>query len=259
MTQRAPAMFISHGSPMFAVEPGQAGALLTGFGEQLSDVTAVLVISPHWMTRGLELMSAAQPETLHDFGGFPRELYQLQFDAPGSSEIAAQVKEVLEGQRIGVDLNPRRGRDHGAWVPMLHLLPDTDVPVFQLSLDMTMDAEALIKLGKALLPLREQGIAVIASGGLTHNLYEICAPGSPPAEYVQRFQAWVREQVSNRNLPALALPQHYNADFQRAHPTAEHYLPLLIALGASDAKDQLSVLEGGILHGVLSMESYGWT
>ena len=259
MTQRAPAMFISHGSPMFAVEPGQAGALLTGFGEQFSDVTAVLVISPHWMTRGLELMSTAQPDTLHDFGGFPRELYQLQFDAPGSSEIAAQVKAVLEGQHISVALNSQRGRDHGAWVPMLHLRPDTQVPVLQLSLDMTMDTDALIKLGKALLPLREQGIAVIASGGLTHNLYEICAPGSPPAEYVQRFQGWVREQVTNRNLAALALPQRYSDDFQRAHPTAEHYLPLLIAMGASDANDQLSVLEGGILHGVLSMESYGWT
>lgn len=258
MSTRAPVMFIGHGSPMFAIEPGKPGELLREFSAHFADIEAVLIISPHWMTRGLEITAADSLETIHDFGGFPRELYQLQYDAPGAGSTAETVQTVLAEGGFTATLNHSRGRDHGAWVPMIHLLPEQKLPVLQLSLDANMDPDELVRLGESLINLREQGIAVIASGGLTHNLYEIQPLNAKPVAYVERFTCWVREQVEIRDVQALSAPHLLSDDFARAHPTAEHYLPLLIAMGASDESDQLSVLAGGIQHGVISMESYGW-
>lgn len=258
MSTRAPVMFIGHGSPMFAIEPGKPGKLLYEFSGHFADATAVLIISPHWMTRGLEITAADSLETIHDFGGFPRELYQLQYGASGSGAVAQTVQTVLAEGGFESVLNHSRGRDHGAWVPMIHLLPDEKRLVLQLSLDANLDTDELVRLGETLKGLREQGIAVIASGSLTHNLYEIQPLEAEPAEYVERFTCWVREQVEARDVQALSAPHLLSDDFARAHPTAEHYLPLLIAMGASDESDRLSVLDGGIQHGVISMESYGW-
>ncbi|WP_370280611.1 dioxygenase [Pontibacterium sp.] len=258
MSTRAPVMFIGHGSPMFAVEPGKPGELMREFSAHFVDVEAVLIISPHWMTRGLEITAADSLEIIHDFGGFPRELYQLQYDAPGSGSVAETVQSVLVECGFDASLNHSRGRDHGAWVPMIHLLPDEKLPVLQLSLDANMDPDELVRLGETLKGLREQGIAVIASGSLTHNLYEIQHLEAKPADYVGRFTRWVREQVEAREVQALSAPHLLSDDFARAHPSAEHYLPLLIAMGATDESDRLSVLDGGVQHGVISMESYGW-
>lgn len=258
MSTRAPVMFIGHGSPMFAIEPGKPGELLREFSAHLKDVKAVLIISPHWMTRGMEITAAESLETIHDFGGFPRELYQLQYAAPGSDSVAQAVQAVLAEGGFTATLNHSRGRDHGAWVPMMHLLPDEKLPVLQLSLDANMDPDELVRLGETLNGLREQGIAVIASGSLTHNLYEIQRLDAKPAGYVERFTRWVREQVEVRDVQALSAPHLLSDDFARAHPTAEHYLPLLIAMGATDGADRLSVLDGRVQHGVISMESYGW-
>lgn len=258
MSSRAPVMFIGHGSPMFAVEPGRAGELLAGYREHLKDLRAVLVISPHWMSRGLEVMTSVQPETVHDFGGFPDVLYRLQYNAPGSPAVAYEVASLLRSAGYTLSENPTRGRDHGAWVPMIHLLPDADIPVLQLSLDATMNSEELLNLGRSLQAIREQDVAIVASGSLTHNLYDLGGPQSEPLEYAEHLQQWIRDKVSDRDLQALATPQRYCADFKRAHPTAEHYLPLLIALGASDASDQLTILDGGVEYRAISMESYGW-
>lgn len=258
MSTRAPVMFIGHGSPMFTIEPGKPGELLRKFSAHFTDVEAVLIISPHWMTRGLEITAAEALETIHDFGGFPRELYELQYGAPGAGSVAQTIQAVLVESGFKAALNHSRGRDHGAWVPMIHLLPDEKLPVLQLSLDANLDTAELFRLGETLKALREKGIAVIASGSLTHNLYEIQHLGAKPADYVERFTRWVREQVEAREVQALSAPHLLNDDFKRAHPTAEHYLPLLIAMGASDESDRLSVLDGGVQHGVISMESYGW-
>lgn len=258
MSTRAPVMFIGHGSPMFAIEPGRPGELMREFSAHFVDVEAVLIISPHWMTRGLEITASDSLETIHDFGGFPRELYKLHYNAPGSSSVAQTVQAVLADGGFESVLNHTRGRDHGSWVPMMHLLPEEKIPVLQLSLDGNLDTDELVRLGETLSVLREKGIAVIASGSLTHNLYEIQHMGAKPAEYAERFTQWVREQVEAREAQALSAPHLLSDDFARAHPTAEHYLPLLIAMGASDESDQLLVLEGGVQHGVISMESYGW-
>lgn len=258
MTQRAPAMYVGHGSPMFALQPGKAGVLLNEFSRYFTDVKAVLIISPHWMTRGLALTASDNLETIHDFYGFPDPLYRVNYKAPGNLSIAEAIQRQLKNSGYEVSMESNRGRDHGVWVPMLHLLPEERIPVLQLSFDRTLDANARITLGENLKSLREQGIAVIASGSLTHNLYELKPEQAPPVAYADRFEKWVRQSVKNRDTEQLGNPEKYCDDFKRAHPTAEHYMPLLVAMGASDETDQLQVLEGGILHGVISMESYGW-
>ncbi|MGI1672175.1 MAG: dioxygenase [Neptuniibacter sp.] len=243
---------------MFAIQPGKAGQLLNEFGKYFSEVKAVLVISPHWITEGLEVTALESLETIHDFYGFPDLLYQLGYDAPGSRGIAIEIKEHLAAQRYIVGLNGSRGRDHGAWVPMMHLLPEMMQPVLQLSLDKTMSPTDLIKLGESLIEIRDQGIAIIASGSITHNLYDLKAYRAPVLPYAERFQNWVRARVVDRNIEHLSFPDKFTSDFKRAHPTNEHYVTLLLAMGASDEKDTLTIIEGGILYGAGSMESYGW-
>ncbi|WP_286239118.1 DODA-type extradiol aromatic ring-opening family dioxygenase [Neptuniibacter halophilus] len=256
---RAPVMFISHGSPMFALEPGPAGRLLQQHSTELDDVKAMLWVSPHWSTPDLRISSGAQPETIHDFGGFPAPLYQLEYPVRGAPELAETVRGLLDKAGFSGQADPRRGLDHGVWVPLLHLRPEADIPVLQLSLSRQHTLPRLLALGAALSALREQGIAIIASGGVTHNLYDIRRDSEQSAAYVQRFQGWLRSRLEGRDSQALLRPDQHNEDFNRAHPTPEHYLPLLIALGASSVEDRFSVLEGGISHYALSMESYLWS
>jgi 4,5-DOPA dioxygenase extradiol len=135
-----PSLFVSHGAPTFAIEPGLAGAQLRELGGALGKPRAILVVSPHWMTRAVEITAAARPATVHDFGGFPRELYAIRYPAPGSPEQAARTQQLLQSAGIAASLDPRRGLDHGAWVPLLHLYSDADVPVVQVSMPFDTDA-----------------------------------------------------------------------------------------------------------------------
>lgn len=251
-----PSLFVSHGAPTFALEPGLAGAQLRALGRALGRPQAIVVVSPHWMTRGVEITAAAQPETVHDFGGFPRALYALQYPAPGAPELAARIQAVLAGGGIAASLNAGRGLDHGAWVPLLHLYPQADVPVLQVSLPLDTDAASAFALGRALAPLAHEGVLIVGSGSLTHNLYEFRMGDVPQAAYASEFTAWIREAVVagdvQRLLQALELAPHA----ARAHPTTEHFLPLLVAAGAARAALPATVLDGGIRHGVLAMESY---
>ena len=253
----APALFVSHGSPMFAVEPGLLGPNLQRIGRALSGVTAVLVVSPHWQTRGVRVMSTAAPATIHDFGGFPQVLYQLQYTPPGAPDLAADAARLLGDAGFEVKLDATRGLDHGAWVPLRYLFAQADVPAFQVSLPADMDPASALRLGQALAPLRERGVLVIGSGSLTHNLYEFRQHVRDP-EYAQAFADWVADAVRRRDADALV---HYRArapHAERAHPSEEHYLPLLVALGASSDDDTASLVEGGMTYGVLSMDSFGF-
>ncbi len=254
----APAMFISHGAPTFAVEPGKAGQLLTQVGRDLDSLRAVLIMSPHWMTSGVRIQSAAMPATVHDFGGFPESLYQIDYPAPGSPSLADTVKSELAKHGLEAELDPMRGRDHGAWVPLLHLLPGPFVPVVQISLPRGVTAEGIYELGRALADLRHQGMAVIGSGSLTHNLYEVGMADNEVENYVLDFQHWVRERVEAGNIDDLLNAETLAPEFHRAHPTTEHFMPLLFALGAARPEDTVLVLKGGVVHRVLSMESYLW-
>jgi 4,5-DOPA dioxygenase extradiol len=256
--QRAPVFFISHGAPTFALEPGQLGAHLRALGQQLSGVKAVLVVSPHWQTRELQVLTTPKPETVHDFGGFPAALYQLQYPAPGQPELAADALQLLTQAGWPVTADAHRGLDHGAWVPLWHLLPQANIPVFQVSMPHRLDTAGALALGRALAPLRDQGVLIVGSGSLTHNLYDLQPPAAPAAAYAVEFAHWIRHAVTRADVDALLDYRRLAPHAERAHPTQEHFLPLLVALGASHESEAAQVIAGDITHGVLSMESYAW-
>ena len=254
---RPPVLFISHGAPTFALNPGQLGPRLTDLGRALAKPKAVLIVSPHWMTRGVRVATGAAPETVHDFGGFPSELYTLQYPAPGHPSLAARTIEVLRAAGWPADAQEGQGLDHGAWVPLRFLYPEADVPVFQVSLPAGLDAQQAYALGQALRPLRDEGVTVIGSGSLTHNLHEFrMDDGGHEAEYAREFAAWVRQAVEARDDARLLTTLEAAPHARRAHPTAEHFLPLLVAAGAASEGERVQTLEGGITYGVLSMDSY---
>lgn len=267
---RWPTLFVSHGSPLFAVEPGRAGPLLNELGQQLSQhygmPRAVVVVSPHWMTPGLCVGTATQPATIHDFGGFPPQLYTLQYPAPGSPEVAGDIIALLQDHGWAAQPDAQRGLDHGAWVPLMHLYPGANIPVVQVSLPQRMDAAQAWALGEALAPLRDHGVLLAGSGSLTHNLYEVFSGLSSDSAYAQAFVDWIRQALADNDSARLIAALDLAPSAQRAHPTSEHFLPLLVAAGASHATrtsqgDSVAALPGGMEFGVLSMESYvfGWT
>jgi 4,5-DOPA dioxygenase extradiol len=253
---RTPSLFISHGAPTFAIEPGRAGAQLAALGRTLERPRAVVVVSPHWMTRGVKVTGAAQPATIHDFGGFDPRLYDITYPAPGDPALAQRIAFRLSEAGWPATVDSARGLDHGAWVPLLHLLPLADVPVLQVSMPVDLDERRARALGRALAPLGEEGVLVIGSGSLTHNLYEFRAGARAEAGYAREFTEGVRAAVragdTARLVDVLAQAPHA----QRAHPTPDHLLPLAVALGAASSVLPATVLDGGIVHGVLAMESY---
>jgi 4,5-DOPA dioxygenase extradiol len=256
--RKAPALFVSHGAPTFALEPGLLGPRLQQVGERLQDLAAVVVVSAHWQTPGVQVMRTAAPATIYDFGGFPPALYQIKYPAPGSPALANDTAALLKTAGFDVGFDDNRGIDHGVWVPMLYLLPAARIPVFQVSLPFDFDASRALQLGQALAPLRARGMLVMGSGSLTHNLREIGQTDPNSTAYANEFTAWIRERVKRRDVRALEDYRHSAPHAQRAHPTEEHFLPLLVALGASDDADGVEVIDGGMTYGVLSMESYVW-
>ena len=257
MTQ-APIFFISHGAPTLALEPGKLGARLNALGKDLSGVKAVLVVSPHWQTDDVRVMTGKSPATLHDFGGFPRPLYDLQYPAPGHPQFAVEASRLLADAGFKVDLDDERGLDHGAWVPLLHLLPAAGIPVFQVSMPHTLDAAGALHLGRALGPLRQRGVVIVGSGSMTHNLFEFRQSGSGEAAYAREFAAWVRQAVLANAADILADYRRLAPHAVRAHPTEEHFLPLLVTMGANGGESAVQVIADEITYGVLSMESYVW-
>lgn len=257
-TTAAPAFFISHGAPTFAIEPGILGPQLAAMGKQLSGARAVLVVSPHWQTRGVSVMTTEKPPTVHDFGGFPVELYALQYPVQGQPALAGEAARVLADAGWSANLEARRGLDHGAWVPLMHMLPAADVPVFQVSMPHDLDAAGAFRLGQSLAPLRQQGVVILASGSMTHNLHEIFNGDGRPDAYALEFAHWVRNAVTGNNTQSLVDYRRLAPHAQRAHPTDEHFLPLLVAMGAQAPGETAQYVNGGVTFGVLSMDSYTW-
>jgi 4,5-DOPA dioxygenase extradiol len=254
---QAPVFFISHGAPTFAIEPGVLGPRLQALGQQLADVKAVLIVSPHWQTRDVKVMTSPQPETIHDFGGFPDALYELQYPATGQADLAREAARLLSEAGYATSLDERRGLDHGAWVPLYHLLPNANIPVFQVSMPVSLDPAQALRLGQVLAPLREQGVLILGSGSMTHNLFEFRGATSRVEPYAREFATWVHDAVTTKSVTNLVNYRTLAPHAQRAHPTEEHFLPLLVALGASQDTDA-QFIDGGITHGMLSMDSYTW-
>lgn len=259
-----PVLFVSHGSPMFAVQPGQAGPALAAWAHQHAPAQAlrgIVLMSPHWMTRGIGVMGSARPATLHDFGGFAPALYALQYPAPGDPALAAQVLALLQANGLTAGLDAERPLDHGCWVPLLHLYPEAQVPVVQVSLPAHAGPAEVYALGQALAPLRAQGILLVGSGGMTHNLLELRREDGPTEPYVRDFCDWVERALMHGELAALLAYRAQAPQAERAHPSDEHFLPLYFALGAAGWGQPQGPLPRYITREVvyrsLSMDAFG--
>lgn len=254
-----PTVFISHGSPMLAVEPGPYGRAWKKMADELPKPRAVLVVSAHWNTRQPVLNAADHPETLHDFGGFPAALYDIRYPAPGAPALARRAHELLSAAGITAGIATDRGLDHGAWVPLLHMYPDADIPVTQLSVQPGLDAAWHLKLGAVLRPLREEGVLILGSGSLTHNLYEAAFEDSsvePSEAYAHEFQSWIYAALVQGDHDALSAWQSAAPHAHRAHPTPEHLLPLFVAYGAGGENPAVQRPLANFSLGVLAMDCY---
>jgi 4,5-DOPA dioxygenase extradiol len=261
--QRMPALFISHGSPLLAIVDSAARRFLSALGSQLPRPRAVVVLSAHHDAARVEVTGGAQPSTIHDFGGFPRELYELRYRAPGAPELAARIRELLASADVDAALAPARGFDHGAWIPLLLMYPAADLPVVQVSIDSERDAVWHFALGRALRPLRDDGVLVIGSGGATHNLglyMHAAARGAdaPPLPWVAQFNDWLATSLDEHRYDDLL---HYRERAPYAaenHPTQEHFLPLFAPLGAAWDDEQGVRIHASYDRGLLSLDSYAF-
>lgn len=252
-----PALFVSHGAPLFAVDPGTSGPALRAWGETLpTDLRGVVVMSPHWIARTPAVMTTAQPQTWHDFGGFPPELYALQYPAPGNPALAGEVLDLLQQAGIQAAPDANRPLDHGTWVPLMHLLPEAKVPVVQVAMPLGWDARQLYAMGQALQGLREKGVLVMGSGSMTHNLAEFFGGQREPAPYVLEFSRWVEARMQEGDLETLFQHRSKAPHAHRAHPTDDHFLPLFFALGAAGPQARPEYLTREVMYSMLAMDSF---
>lgn len=255
MTSRSPSLFLSHGAPDFALEPGQIGRRLGQLGQALPRPQAVLVVSAHWESDAIELSGATWPETVHDFRGFDPALHEFHYRAPGHPELARSMVERLDDAGWTARLNRERGLDHGTWVPLLHLYPDASVPVVQVSLLQDMSAEQALALGRALGTLASEGVLVVGSGSLTHSLADFFGHRREGEAAARAFRDWIRSAVEQGRIDDLLAALERAPQAARIHPTPEHYLPLLVAAGAGDPDRPAHWIEGELVHGVLAMDA----
>lgn len=255
----APSLFISHGAPTFADQPGELGYRLGQLGQMLGSVRAIVAVSPHWETEGLRVSSNPSPATIHDFYGFPKELYAIQYPADGSPEVAKLVADTLASNGLDASLDPDRGMDHGVWVPLRYLRPLADIPVICVSLPINASPDQAWHLGQTLAVLRQYGCLILGTGSLTHNLGEFRGPAvTQVSPYVTQFANWIEQHIEQRDEHALLQYRSLAPHAARAHPSEEHLLPLFVALGASSDTDQFSVITREVRYGMLSMASYCW-
>ena len=254
-------LFLAHGSPMFALEPGAAGAAITAVASELALPRAVLVISPHWETARPTVSAARELETIHDFRGFDPRLYAIRYPASGSPRAAQEVVTALQAADLPGDIDPQRGLDHGAWVPLRYLMPAADVPVVPLSIQHHGGPDHAHRVGQALAPLAEQGWLIVASGNITHNLRDWQQASGGHAidiTYAERFSGWIAQQLTEWNIEALLHYRQLHPDAVQAQPRDEHLLPLFTALGAAGPQAHARALHRGIRDHVIAMDSYAF-
>lgn len=256
-----PTLFLSHGSPMLALRDSPARRFLQGLGASLARPEAILVVSAHWETMHAPAVSLApQPGTMHDFGGFPRALFEIRYPAPGAPAVAERAAALLEGAGVAVGRSAVRGLDHGAWVPLSLMYPDADVPVAQISIVHGASPAEHERMGLALAALRSEGVLVVGSGSLTHNLYEFRgqAIDAPAPDWVSGFEEWMKARLDAGDRAALLDYRRAAPHAERNHPTEEHLLPLFVAMGAAGAAARASRLHTSFEHGVLAMDAYAF-
>lgn len=255
-TEKMPVLFFGHGSPMNAIETNSYTQTLNKIGEGLPTPKAILVISAHWMTKGTWVTAMKRPKTIHDFHGFPEELYQVQYPAPGSPEFAKLIQQSLEGRSLGLD-SQEWGLDHGTWSVLRHLFPQADVPVLQLSMDMTKPADYHFKLGQELAGLRQKGVLLIGSGNIVHNLRQIKWQAEAPAfDWAIEFDQWIKQRLLQRDYKAIINDYEQSAAGRLSVPTPDHYFPMHYILGASQSSDELTFEYEEMQNGSISMRSF---
>jgi len=248
-----PAIFFGHGNPMNALLKNDWTKAWAAVGRTIDTPRAILCVSAHWYLPATLVTGMTAPRTIHDFGGFPRELFQVQYPAPGNPELAQQVRELLEPIDVGLDQS--WGLDHGTWSVLSHVFPNADVPIVQLSIDETQPASFHFDLGRRLSPLRDEGILICGSGNLVHNLHTYAwgRHMPEPYEWAVRFEATARELMQKGDFEPLINYDTLGPDAHLSIPTPDHYLPLLYVLGAARENDTISFPVEGVDGGSISM------
>jgi len=249
-----PVLFVGHGSPMNAIEHNAFTETLPGLSARLPKPKAVCVVSAHWVTPGAHVLTSAHPKTIHDFYGFPRPLYEVQYPAPGAP---SEAEKLANDPEIAPEIAPDNewGLDHGAWSVLRHMYPKADVPAFQLSLDERRSFKEHLELGREIQSLRQRGVLILGSGNIVHNLRRIDWKEPHGAyDWAVEFDARVKEAVLAHDTKSLAQPEKWGeALLATAHPTVEHYLPLLYCMGSTDERDAVSYPYEGFDFGSISM------
>lgn len=252
--QTLPGLFISHGSPMMVLDPQQTGPALARLSFNLPKPKAIVVMSAHWESTALEVSTSARPETWHDFRGFPEALYDIRYPAPGDPVLAEKILSMFADAHIPAYANRTRPRDHGVWAPLIHMYPDADIPVIEISLPRNYTAESLYEIGQCLAILREQQILLIGSGSITHNLSELNWESDHAAVpvWASTFRNDIVNKLSNNHF-AEVLDVNSLPYLSKNHPTLEHLTPLFFAMGTGP---RFSIVHSRFSMGSMGMDIY---
>tara|TARA_R110002124_G_scaffold259375_1_gene425235 strand:- start:831 stop:1658 length:828 start_codon:yes stop_codon:yes gene_type:complete len=254
LSHRMPVVFLGHGTPMNAIHDTQYSRSWSELGRTLPRPQAILVVSAHWATTGTTLVDvSAFPRTIHDFHGFPQTLFDQQYPASGNPDLARDVVALLASHNAQED--DTWGLDHGAWTVLSFLYPNADVPVFQLSIDMSKDLNWHLTIGQTLSELRDRGVLILGSGNIVHNLSAL-RPGQQPPDWAVEFDTQFAQNLSDRNFAALTDTKGMGTLLKTAHPNVDHYIPALTIAGASDNRDRLTFMNDSFDMSSISMRSY---
>lgn len=255
--EKLPVLFIGHGSPMNAIEDNEFSRTWSKFGKEIPKPKAVLVISAHWLTNGTHVTAMEQPRTIHDFGGFPQELFNVQYPAKGSPELATATAKLITSTTIGLD--HEWGLDHGTWSVVKHMYPNADIPVLQLSIDYNKPAQYHYDLAQQLKSLRNKGVLIIGSGNMVHNLRMVAWDKLQEPEYgfdwAIEMNTIFKEKIGNREVQSLIHYEKLGSAAKLAIPTPDHYYPLIYSIALQDKQDEISFFNDKLVGGSLNMTS----
>ena len=256
-----PSLFISHGSPMTVLEDSRARRFLCGLGEEIGRPEAILMISAHWEYPVLAMTTADRLETIHDFGGFPQALFDCRYEPPGVGDLAERSAELFAGAGFQLHAEPRRGIDHGGWTPLILMYPEADIPTAQISIETPRGPDHQLAVGQTLAPLRDEGVLVIGSGSMTHNLRSLVRdePDSDGVDWAIAFSEWVADALSEGRIDDLLDWKRQAPNALHARPSDEHFLPLFTALGAGGEAPNVERIHKSFTYGTQSMDCYAFT
>jgi len=254
MNQTLPTLFVSHGAPDIVLHDSAATRAMRELGERFVKPKGIVIVSAHWIDEPVGITNDAALETIHDFGGFPQELYTMRYPAKGDAQLTSRVEVLLQQRGIASRAVSGRGLDHGAWIPLKLIYPEANIPVVQLSLPAGSLTE-LAQMGEALSPLREEGILIIGSGGTVHNLRAI-DPGGRTEAWAEEFEQWLYQAVKENHFDWLTSGKHFPDSFRMAHPTVEHYAPIIFAWAAADTSQPGRRIHHSFEYGNIGMSMY---